>query len=466
MTIRAYYGLSGVLTNNIDSVATALPVSQNILDSIGPGFVDGVDFTYLSIGTGGLSEVVRVTAVVGGVLIVDRAQNGTTALPHPVGAYVEYVVTAEAIVQDIADKALIVQPPINGGGIVSTSQSPAGTLITVANPNFSGQGGVYVQGAWPNITFGYNPPENECCPGDSGSGGGGGGTTFYGQGVVEVEDYGNEVYINVDSPAFSGSGGIQVTGSWPYYTIGFAGGGVPSGTVTSVAASSGLQITGNPSVNPTLSITNTGVVAGDYSGFVVNPRGQITQIPPGFAPISTVEGTDGTITSTRTGGVVKLDVVAAAVGQPGVVALADETDPFDPADITTVATPAVVALAMESLALPELSGASSYLGESDGLYINTVTSSATAVSLLAGEKAIVYAECTVIDGTPATAPIYGIAVFSAAPARLKSNRILPQCTQNMSFVLEGPINTSIALVTTALDAGDTLVSWSMWVTKI
>lgn len=467
MTTLAYYGARGFLAANIDSLATALTVTSDLSDALAVSFVNGTDVTYLSLRAGAVAEVVKVLDVTGNTLLVER---GPTAYPFPAGTEIEYVVTARAVLDEIAESGVYPLPSLTGNGLVEVNNNGNNSAdIYVPWPDFEGRDGIHIQGSWPNIRFGYSPPENDCCGPGGGGGGEGGSFDIELGGILGGYSTGNGYYINLSAPNFYGNNGITVSGEWPYYTLSLdaGGGGAGSGTVTSVSAASGLQITGNPNVNPTVSMQNTGVVAGDYAGFVINPRGQITQIPPSFNPISGITVTDGTLSVTRTGGNVTLAVTPAAVGQRGAVELADESDPFDPADASRAATPALVALALDTVGKSTVAGAAAYLGEPDNAYSNVISGSATPIELAAGEKAIVHAECTVLDGgTPTNIPTYGIGVFSTVPTRVQSNRETPQAQQSMSFVVSGPLNSTLALATTALGAGVNVVSWSLWIQKI
>lgn len=465
MAVREYYGLVGSLVENIDASTILIPVSPNISGALAAsGFVNGTDSTYLAIYTGNVYELVKVTAVNGNMLTVVRHQGSTSAAVFPIGATVAFEITSAGLLEQLSPIVNDVQ--IEGEGDIDIeSPAPNSFIIHVPpTPEIIGRQGIEVMGEWPNLEIGYTPPADDCCGEGNGSGGSGGGiTNLVGEGIAETYIDGATGYIYVSPPNISGSGGITVTGEWPFYDISLSGGG--SGGVTSVAVGAGLTLTGSPTVNPTISITSTGVVPGDYGGVGINARGQITGVPVGFAPISEIVPGAG-LTAVRTGGSVALTPAAAAIGVPGVAPLADPDDDFDPNDDTSIATPAVVAKALETLVVSDVAGVSSYTGEVTSDYTNIIGATATPILLLPGDSALIYAEVTVVDGTTPLTPVaFGLAVFDGAATMLRGNRKITQSNQAMSFILTGPINTSLTIVSTALPAGATMQSYSLSITK-
>lgn len=459
MAAKAYYGLVGKLANTLDSVGNTLVVDPNAAIRLSD-FVNGTDETWLILRSGPVSEVVRVTAVNGTYLTADRGQEGTLAQPFPAGSEIAYILTTTAVLQEVGTvlpTQISLEPdePL----LTLTLVGPNNYLLGSNTPSIVGVGTIDVMGEWPNLEISYTPPADACCGGGS-SGGGSGDIQLYGDGIVETTDFGGGSWgIYAPAVQLSSGAGISVSGTFPNFTIS----ATSTGGVSSVAAGAGLQLTGSPTVNPTLSMANTGVVPGDYGGFVINARGQITAVPAGFNPISSIVA-EGALNMSRAGGVVTLTVDDAGVGVPGVVALADSTA-YDPDDDTNAITPAGVATALETLITANVNGNSAYIGDADGEYTNVISGATAAISLEAGQKGLVIAEVTVIDpGAPTVPPVYGIGVFNSLPARVQSNRKIPQCQQSMSFVIEGPINTSFSLITTDLGSA-TLVSYSMSVAK-
>ncbi|MES2704846.1 MAG: hypothetical protein V4649_19580 [Bacteroidota bacterium] len=462
MAVKNLYGLYGQLALAASSVATIIKVDATLAGAIvASGFVNGVDETYFAVTANNVYEVVKVTHVNGQNLTVVRGVE-STAQAFPVGSALNFVVTAAAVLSIIGPITSTVQ--LTDSGMV-TVQNTSGDIwnVDVPAPNFVGVNGVSILGAYPNYTFTYTPAD--CC-GDIGGVVGGGMTNIIGTGIATAFESGGIAYVSVLAPAFVGAGGLVITGTWPNLTFTQAAGG-GGGTVTSVAAGTGLTITGNPAVNPTASITNTGVVAGNYGGVVVTATGQISAVPATFNPISVAVAGTG-IGIVRAGDQITISVGNAVIGTRGAVALVDHTDPFDPANVTEAMTPAAVAVAMATLASGSTTGANVYSGEASGDYSNTIAGSVTAIELAAGKKAIVYAEVTMINGaTPLTPVDFGMAIFNASPSLVKANRKMNQTQQSMSFLIEGPIaSTSFAILTTAVPGGSSIVSYSMYIQKL
>lgn len=464
MAVKILYGLSGTLATLASSLATIIKVDANLSGAIvASGFVNGTDEAYLAIYTNGAYEIVKVTAVNGQFLTVERGEEGTTPQAFAAGSGVRHELTMAAVLATIGPIESTVQ--IEGTGLaVVTNPSGNNWNIHVEPPNFTGIGGIDVLGTYPDLEFTYT--KSDCC-GDEGGDVGDAITEISGTGIASAFANLGVAEVTVAPPVFSGLGGITVAGSWPNYTFTYTGGLGGGGSVTSVGAGTGITILGNPAVNPVVHITNTGVVAGTYGGVDILATGQIAAVPVTFNPISIAVETDP-IEIVRAGDQITISVKDAAIGQKGVVELTDETDPFDPLDTATVMTPAAVAAAMATLNDPVLAGVNTYAGEADGDYTNTIGATATAIELAVDEKAIVYAEVTMINGaTPLTPVDFGIAVFNATPTKIKSNRKMNQSQQSMSFMVEGPVtSTTWAIVTTAIPGGSTVVSYSFYILKL
>lgn len=459
--IREYYGLKGVLTIGVGSGMLNLFVNPEFSGAIAvSGFVSGVDEAYFSLSSGSYTEVVKVIGIAGDVLIVDRAQVGTVAQAFPAGAAIEYVVTSAAIIEQIG--AISTDVNITGSGTATVTEGTTNNFnIDVPLITLEGEGRISVLGSYPDYKIAYTPPETDCC-GENGESSGDAIVSLQGEGIAVAYTNGSVGIVRVPPPVFTAGPNISIVGSWPNYTIGATAG---SGSVTSVTAGSGLSLTGTATVNPTLSIANTGVVAGVYGGVNINSRGQIAAVPATFNPVSIITaGGSGYINISRVGDAVTVDVDEGAIGAKGVVEFADHTDPFDGLIDDQAATPAYINMALQTLVLPTVAGTSSFTSEADSAYTNTISGSATPISLDAGEKAIVVAQVTMLDGTgPATPVPFGLAVFTASAVKLKGNKTVTQCQQGLSFVVEGPLTTSISIATTAIPAGASVVSYSLGV---
>lgn len=463
MAVRNLYGIKGTLTATLTDSANLIEVSPDMTgEMIAAGFESG-DQSWFAIYTEGAYEIVQVSTAAGGYLVALRGQSGTTAHAFPIGATIEFVVTVDAV---LAQMGTIAPTSIIGTGLVEAVEAPENTYtINVDSPSITGAGGVTVLGTWPTLEIAYSGPDDGCCDGGSGGGSGAGILSLTGSGIATAYVSGTVGFVSVATPSFTGAGGITVTGAWPNFTITGSGGG-GGGTVTSVSVGTGLTLTGSPTLNPTLAITNTGVTAGTYGQVIVNAQGQFTSIDPAFNPVSSI-GATAPLSATRTGATYALTVGAAGIGVAGVAPLADPVDPLDDDDTTSIVTPALLAAVLGSTDAITVSGASSYTGEADGLYTNSLSSTITAVDLADGERAIVHAEATCLDGTTPTTPVpFGIGVFNALGAKIQSNKIISQCQQSMTFFIEGPVTTTLALNTTAVPGTATLISYGLWVLKL
>lgn len=457
MAVREYYGVVGLLQQNISAASVLLEVSPSLSGAIAATFVNGADKAYFSLQTGNYYELVLVTGVDGNLLTVNRAQEGTVARSFPVGTEVKFQVTSAAIIEEIG--AISTTVALSATGIAQVQTLGVNNYrINVDSPQYSGSGGIEILGTYPNLQFVFTRETDECCDGDGSSGTGEAITTIVGEGLVTAFINGAEAVVKVTPPVFTAGAGVSIVGAWPNYTISATSG---SGTVSSVGVGAGLTLTGSPTVSPVLSITNTGVVAGTYGGIAINARGQITAVPATLNPVSIIVAGAG-LGYSRTGDSVTLTPVVGGVGVKGIVEFADETDPFNPADNTTAATPAVVALALESVVSADVLSASSYNGEVDADYTNLISGSNVAVTLESGQKALVSAEVVMVDGTTPLTPVaYGIGVFSTAPARINSNRKVSQSIQNMQFMIVGPFTGTLGIATTAVPVGASVTSYSL-----
>lgn len=466
--IRKYHRLVGTLTAGLMADSTVATIDWVSANAIAVDFQNGQDYAYFALYTGGAYEVIRVYGIAGNVISIVRGQDGTLPQVFPIGATFAYVVTAEGVLGEFLELgggAGSSNVSILGQGIATVVQNaPNDYTVAVLGPTFNGINGVEVTGAWPNFQI-STANDGDCCAGNgSTTTGGVGGLTLHASGILSGYYSAGDLYLGVPSPIFSGTG-INITGQWPNINFALAG-AVGSGTVSSVNVGAGLTLTGSPNVNPTVSITNTGVVAGDYGDVHVNARGQIEYVAPTFNPISAVVSADGSIIVTRTGGTITIDMQQADIGVVGAVALADHTEDFNPTDHVHAATPAVVAKALSTFAIPEVNGASNHTSEADGDYTAAIGSSASTVVLTSGEKALVLAEVMMVNlASPATPVEFGMAIFDATPAKLRGNRKIAQSQQSMNFLLVGPINAAISIVTTAVPSGAAVTGYSLNVIK-
>lgn len=452
--------LSGALIAPLPADVNVMQVPSEVADY----FLATIDFengeyTYITIFEGTVVEEAKVVGAIAGepaYLTLDRSD----AREFSAGANYDSAVNRAAI-RDISSSTAT--PDLVGSGVIEVSQTAYEVFLHVPEINIRGGRGIDVYGDFPNYTIDVTL---EAACGGSSSGGSGDGfdIDLSTSGIIGGYASGNFLEIYADEPQFYGGAGINVDGSWPYYTISLTGG---AGGSMSVTAGAGLSQTGSPTSSTTLFITNTGVLAGAYGDITINARGQITSVAAGFNPISDLVAGEG-IEVSRVGGTVTLAAATAAVGVVGAVALADADDALDPNDETTAVTPKLLASVIADLESGQVVGTQNYSGEADADYTYLVPTTPFPLVLESGESAIVNINLTVRDnGSPATAQSYGLAAFSAVGnTRIFANRIIPQSNQSMTFVLAGPFNDSVAIKTTALPGGAAVTSYAINAIKV
>lgn len=459
MAIKRIVHRTGFIGAAISTVATLLPVDAAFLAIVDAtmDFAAG-DYFYMTIEEDELIEEVRVTDMGAGYLVIER----DPVAPQAFSMAAKY--NTDLTVREVEERAAGLAPvsPISiiGSGVATVETDGAGNYtVTVNSPNIVGQNGIEVTQAFPDYTVGVDMSTG-CCAGETAVGGEGGTYTFVGSGIAAVSELEGEVTISVPSPNFIGAG-VQITGTWPNITFTIPAGA--AGTMTGISVGNGLTLVGNPNVAPTISITPTGVVAGNYGGVVVNERGQITGIPVGWNPVTSVVVTaDSGLQVTRVGGEVTVAGIDAAEGVKGVVALADADAPLDPDDVTTAVTPKLLAAVLSDAVGAEVTGGQTYSGEADADYTDTLPTTAVTLDLAAGEMALVFANVTVRDNAnPTLAQNYGLALFAATGTRIQANKKLEQNQQSMTALVIGPFSDGVVVRTTAMPVGAAVVSHAL-----
>ena len=89
MGIKRINGFKTALTAAVTASATSITVADGSRLALGAG-----DFYIMTLGTNAAFEIVKVTAVTGNTLTIERAQEGSTAQDWASGAYVACAPTA------------------------------------------------------------------------------------------------------------------------------------------------------------------------------------------------------------------------------------------------------------------------------------------------------------------------------------------------------------------------------------
>ncbi len=451
--------IEGTLTADISNASPLIPIDIDTFALLQTEVnFPGGEWTYLVLFDEVNSEEVKVIDTTGNFLVVERGTSGST--PQAFSATNTTITNSfgpAAIADIVAGSPITSSLTVGGSGLAEVTQIANIATVHVDLPNFIGENGIAVVGTYPNISFALELDAAGCCPGEGTPGGGEAGavTLAISSQILQGSVLANVISLSLQKPVFTGAGGVTITGDWPAYTItgpGIGGGG--SGTVTSVAVGAGLSLTGSPTINPTISITNTGVLPGTYGGVIINARGQLEGVPAAWNPISNIVFVGGGALVSRVGDTANITLAQADVGSPGVVELADSGAPLNAADDSSAVTPALLAAALGGTG-NAVAGAST--GEGDGLYTNIVSSTAVSVNLAAGQKIIFIGEVSVTDNAAPLTPVaYGVGVFDAAGVKRYGSKIITQSKQAIVGFMSGPYVGTIAITTTAIPSGSTL----------
>lgn len=148
--LKSILNFSGVLQNAIATDALVASVDAESAALLKSKLEAG-DWIYASVAYGALYEVVKITAIAGVIISIERAKDYTTAKEFPSGASLRYILGIDAI-QDIANDIQLEGNIITGEGIVTVTRSESGGYI-ISAPKvtlFSVNNEIKVLGAFPN----------------------------------------------------------------------------------------------------------------------------------------------------------------------------------------------------------------------------------------------------------------------------------------------------------------------------
>lgn len=160
---KPVHGINGSLTQALTAAGGVIYVDDSTLCLLKRRLLDSGDYTYLLLRQAYDYEIVKTTGFSANAVSVERAQDGTVAQAFPIGTEVEFVLSASAIADLIADRGLA-EVNITGGGIVTVTKlgtneysiSAPPVDITSDSPN------VLVGGEFPNFVLSA-PLLVDCC---------------------------------------------------------------------------------------------------------------------------------------------------------------------------------------------------------------------------------------------------------------------------------------------------------------
>lgn len=156
------HGICGILTAEASSIANILAIDANSIGKLETILGSG-DWTYLRIDMGAYVEVVRVAGVGTSSVVVDRGIDGTSAAVHAKGATIEYILTAQAVLDmtqqsDSAGNTIVAQLPLHAttdAGITTISIDPLALT--------SDDGSLEVVGTYPKLSISIDRTKTNCC---------------------------------------------------------------------------------------------------------------------------------------------------------------------------------------------------------------------------------------------------------------------------------------------------------------
>lgn len=371
---KSAVGFKAVLTASISSASTYLMVSPDAVSFMQSKGINGTNYTQIEIYDGVNSEIVDVVNTVStNALQVTRSSSPKD---FPAGSELTFIWTDEGILETADVTASVSLTPNIVGAVTGGPNN-----FNINFPIYNVDSSLSLSGTYPNFTLSINEAALPDISAVSSVTGTSDFSIVNPTGNVSISL--SNIFPTVSGGNFFGNGlgsaglisGIRVSntgrllevtahslpnGSFTNANITVSGGIItsissgtaseaPSGGITSVNAGTGLVVTGVPTVNPTFSISNTGVTSGLYEGVQINAQGQIVAVPSNFAPISSiVSSTTGVTIASGGTGIKSINISPASDSSPGLIEIADNTEATNSSINTRAITPASLKTAVNN----------------------------------------------------------------------------------------------------------------------
>jgi hypothetical protein len=454
MTFKA---LQNLITNTtaytaVGAAQIALPAS--VIAMLTAQLAGGAYYTAVSVTDGVNYEVMNIVGVTAGGADVVRGVDGTVAVPLAQGSQVRFVWTTQGI-GDVAP----------GGGVTLTG---AGGTAVSGGPDYVI--GSYDYAPGDNVTFTPLGPLKYAINFNGASPVGPPAVTVTASGIATASGGPVNYNIFVAPPAFVGAGGITVTGTWPDITI--TNELASGGTLMGVIGGAGITVSGDLTLNPTISLSTVGPGIGAYGGIHLNAYGQVTAIDASLVTGIT-SPTSGVTIGGPTAGVFSISVATATHTQQGLVSLAPTTGANDVANDTQAVTPAGIANVVAGLTNTFNPASFTIVGNQNALspaaYTNTISSFIINIPILAaGKSALIDIYVESYDPVnPTVLQNLGIGLFDAAILLAGVSNLVSGNVRHLKYLAVGPTTVagSLTVKTTPLVGSQIIGSYHASVTK-
>jgi hypothetical protein len=466
MAFLSIPGFNTFSTGAISSGSGLLPIDSNVAAAFAVQL--GANYTFASISDGINYEIIKIDGVSGANLVIERAQDGTTASAFPIGSCIRYVWTTEGISAVAAGGSLV----LTGTGVVTATQTgPNAWTISVEMPTIDATLPIEVMGGWPAWEVAFQGNYGACCCGSGGGGSGGTITEITGSGLVTVAG-GTGPTVNIDVAVLNLIAGtnVTITGTYPNFTINASGGGGGSGTVTSVSGAGKITISGSPTVNPTVNLNANFSAGAIYNGVTFDKWGTITAIDSVFQPVNLITTTTtcvliGIAGTPPSGAHATINLASATTSDAGIAKLAipDAAHSRDSSDATSIVTPKGLDAVLNAYVPPAPTpvtqvSSSTFTADAPSSYTNGLSSSILVPVLAAGQVAIINAAASVTDTSVTSPPLWGLGVFVGS-SLVQGVKAIYTGTHFMRFIVTGPqAPTTYTLKTSALSGTMSVVA--------